>query len=52
MPVWAWVLVGWVVVAVPTAIILGRLLKRNRERTQIEEEFWKDQTRRSRSRWN
>jgi hypothetical protein len=52
MPWWGWALLGWVVVSVPVAVILGKLLKRSRERVEAEEEFWKDQTRRSVARWN
>jgi hypothetical protein len=49
---WQWVLLAWPVVAIAVAVPLGKLLKRNRKRGEAEEEFWADQYRRSRSRWN
>ena len=52
MPWWGWVLVGWGVASVVTAPIIGKLLKRNRLRVEDEEQFWKDQVRRSAARWN
>jgi hypothetical protein len=49
---WQWVLIAWPIASVATAVPLGKLLKRNRERMEAEEEFWKDQKRRSVSKWN
>ena len=49
---WGWLLIAWPIAGVIVAVPLGKLLKRARLQMEAEEEFWKDQTRRSRSRWN
>lgn len=49
---WAKALIGWGVLSAVVAVPIGKLLKRSRERVEAEEEFWKDQQRRSVSRWN
>lgn len=49
---WQWFLIGWAGLAVVVSVPLGKLLKRAREQMEANEQFYKDQQRRNRSRWN